>query len=324
MFKNLLLTLTGLILPAALFAQTEPAAGAQSSANLEILLYVIVGLVLLISILVLLVAVYTLYVVRAILKQEKATKAAPGEEEIEEPGETIWMKVSKSLTAAKPVEEEEDILLDHNYDGIKELDNHLPPWWKWLFYITIVWSLIYLLVFHVFNWMPLSAEEYTISLAQAEAAMEAQKAASPSAAIDENNVTVATEEAALTAGATIFKRQCAVCHQEDGGGNVGPNLTDNYWIHGGSIKDIFSTIKYGVPQKGMISWESQLSPADMQNVASFIKVRLVGSEPAVPKEPEGELYDPSTEEQENVESDTTGTETDVVAMMKYNGRSLSD
>jgi cytochrome c oxidase cbb3-type subunit III len=107
------------------------------------------------------------------------------------------MKVSKSLTRAKPVEEEEEILLDHNYDGIKELDNHLPPWWKWLFYITIVWSLIYLLDFHVFDWMPLSAEEYTISIARAEAALEAQKAASPSAAIDENNVTVTTEEAAL-------------------------------------------------------------------------------------------------------------------------------
>jgi cytochrome c oxidase cbb3-type subunit III len=322
MFKKLIFTLTGSILPAVLFAQT--ASPANQSSNLEILLYVIVGMVLLISLLVLLVAIYTLYVVRAILKQEQETRVTAGEEKMEEPAESMWMKVSKKLTRATPVEEEEEILLDHNYDGIKELDNHLPPWWKWLFYITIVWSLIYLLIFHVFDWMPSSAEEYTISIARAEAALEAQKAASPSAAIDENNVTVTTDEAALAQGATIFKRQCAVCHQEDGGGNVGPNLTDNYWIHGGSIKDIFSTIKYGVPQKGMISWESQLSPSDMRDVSSFIKVNLVGSQPANPKAPEGELYDPSTEEEENVESDTTSTATDVVAMRIYHGRSISD
>ncbi|MBR9999128.1 MAG: c-type cytochrome [Cyclobacteriaceae bacterium] len=285
------------------------------------LLYVIVGLVLLISVLVLLVAIYTLYVVRAILKQEQTVS---GESKVEEPGETIWMKVSKSLTRAKPIEEEEDILLDHNYDGIKELDNHLPPWWKWLFYITIVWSLIYLLAFHVFDWMPLSSEEYNISIARAEAAMEAQKASSPSAAIDENNVTVATEEAALAQGETIFIRQCAVCHQQDGGGNVGPNLTDDYWIHGGSIKDIFSIIKYGVPQKGMISWESQLNPTEMRDVASYIKVKLVGTEPANPKEPQGELYDPSTEEEENIESDTTEAATDIVAQILKHGGSLSN
>jgi cytochrome c oxidase cbb3-type subunit 3 len=322
MFRKWFFTLTGLTMPAILLGQS--ATPAAQSSNLEVLLYVIIGLVLLISVLVLLVAIYTLYVVKAILKQEKATLSETGEEAVEEPSETLWTKMSKSLTRAKPVEEEEDILLDHNYDGIKELDNHLPPWWKWLFYITIGWSLIYLLVFHVFNWMPLSGEEFNISLAKAEAALEAQKAAAPSEAIDENNVAVATADDALAQGETIFRRQCAVCHQQDGGGSVGPNLTDNYWIHGGSIKDIFSTIKYGVPQKGMISWESQLTPTEMRDVASYIKVNLVGSTPANPKEPQGELYDPATEEEEDVESDTTATEADVVALMIEHGGSLSN
>lgn len=319
MFRKLFFTLISSIIPTLIFAQSVTSASQTS--NVETLLYVVVGLVLLISIMVLLVSIYTLYVVRALLVQEKA-KTAEGK--AEEPGETLWMKIGKSLTKATPVEEEEDILMDHNYDGIKELDNHLPPWWKWLFYISIVWSLIYLLVYHVFDLLPLSAEEYDRSIAKAEAAVESQKASAPSAAIDENNVTVTMEESDLAQGETIFKRQCAVCHQPDGGGNVGPNLTDNYWIHGGSIKNIFHTIKYGIPEKGMISWESQLNPTEMRDVASYIKVKLVGSKPANPKEPQGELYDPSTEEQAPVESDTVQTASGKVAMILNNGGPLSN
>lgn len=318
MIKKFLLMFFSSVLSVTVFAQTETTV--NQSSNVETLLYVIIGLVLLISVLVLLVAIYTLYVVRTILGKEKA-KTEEGEE-VE--GETFWKKVSKSLTKAKPVEEEEDILLDHNYDGIKELDNHLPPWWKYLFYITIVWALIYLLVYHVFDWLPLSADEYDRSIAKAEAAMEARKASSPALAIDENNVTVSTDPSDLANGETIFKRQCAVCHQEDGGGNVGPNMTDNYWVHGGSIKDIFTTIKYGVPAKGMISWESQLNPTEMRNVSSYIKEVLVGSQPANPKEPEGELYDPSIEEEKKIESDTTQVESEVVAMKAIYGGSLSN
>lgn len=318
MFRKLLFTIISLVIPTLIFAQSDTTSNQTSSA--ETLLYVVVGLVLLISVLVLLVAIYTLYVVRAILAQEKEQE----EEKEEEPGETLWMKISQSLTKATPVEEEGEILLDHDYDGIKELDNHLPPWWKWLFYISIVWSLVYLLVYHVFDLLPLSAEEYNRSIAKAEAALEARKASAPTAAIDENNVTVTTDESDLAQGESIFKRQCAVCHQQDGGGNVGPNLTDNYWLHGGRINDIFHTIKYGVPEKGMISWESQLSPTDMRDVASYIKVKLHGSQPANPKEPQGEFYDPSTEEQPPAESDTTQTASEEVATILTNGRPLSD
>jgi len=285
MFKKIIFTILSAILSTSVFAQTE-ATGGQSS-NVETLLYVVIGLVLLISVLVLLVAIYTLFVVRTILLQEQAKEEVEGAEVV--PEVSLWKKLSRSLTDATPIEKEADILLDHNYDGIRELDNHLPPWWKWLFYLTMVWSVIYLLVYHVFDVLPSSDQEYNNEIVRAEAAIEARRATMTDL-FDETNVELTTEAGSLDNGATIFGRQCAVCHQADGGGNVGPNMTDQYWIHGGDIKDLYRTIRYGVPEKGMISWESQLSPGDMRDVASYILVRLQGTTPANPKAPEGELY----------------------------------
>ena len=103
------------------------------------------------------------------------------------------------------------------------------------------------------------------------------------------------DEAALAAGETIFLSKCASCHGQLGEGGVGPNLTDRYWVHGGSISDIFATIKYGVPEKGMISWQSQLRPKNMQQVASFIKT-LEGTDPPNQKDKEGTLYQPEEDE----------------------------
>jgi len=304
MLKKIIFIVLSAIITSSAIAQTE-VAGSQSS-SVETLLYVVIGLVLVISILVLLVAIYTLFVVRTILLQEQAKAEAEGTEIV--PEVSIWEKISKSLTQATPVEKEADILLDHNYDGIRELDNHLPPWWKWLFYLSIGWSMIYLVAYHVFDWLPLSGEEYTNEIVKAEAALEARRA-SMTELIDESNVEVTADAAALENGASIFSRQCAVCHQTDGGGNVGPNMTDQYWIHGGDIKDLYRTIRYGVPEKGMISWESQLSPGDMRDVASFILTNLQGTTPANPKEPQGELYVPQEiAEEETAVEDTTADE----------------
>ena len=297
MFKKIIFTILSAISASSVFAQTE--AVADPSGNVETLLYVVIGLVLLISLLVLLVAIYTLFVVRTILLQEQAKAEAEGAEVI--PEVSIWTKISKSLTRATPIEKEADILLDHNYDGIRELDNHLPPWWKWLFYLTMVWSVIYLLAYHVFDILPSSDQEYNNEIMRAEAAMEARRATMTDL-FDETNVEITIDATALENGASIFARQCAVCHQPDGGGNVGPNMTDEYWIHGGDIKDLFRTIKYGVPEKGMISWESQLTPGDMRDVASYI-LTLQGTTPANPKAPEGELYVPA-----EVVVDTTSVE----------------
>ena len=301
MLKKIVFTVLSAIITSSAIAQTEVAS--SQSSTVETLLYVVIGLVLVISILVLLVAIYTLFVVRTILLQEQAKAEAEGAEIV--PEVSIWKKISKSLTNATPIEKEADILLDHNYDGIRELDNHLPPWWKWLFYLSIGWSMIYLVAYHVFDWLPLSGEEYTNEIVRADAALEARRA-SMTELIDETNVEVTADAAALENGASIFSRQCAVCHQADGGGNVGPNMTDQYWIHGGDIKDLYRTIRYGVPAKGMISWESQLSPGDMRDVASFILTNLQGTTPANPKEPQGELYVPQeTAEEETAAEDAT-------------------
>jgi len=292
-----------IFLPGMAFSQTE-----SSASNLEALLIVVIVLLMIVSVLVLVVAIYTLYVLRSLLLGEKERKAkADGVES--EPLEGFWQSISKSLTKSTPVTEEESILMDHDYDGIRELDNHLPPWWKYMFYITIVWAAIYLLVYHVFNALPLQDEEYEREVVQATEAMEARQALM-SESIDETNVEFSDDPVILANGETIFNAQCVVCHAADGGGGVGPNFTDEYWIHGGSIKDIFHTIKYGVPEKGMISWQSQLPPDAMRDVACYIYT-LKGTTPANPKEPQGEIY---IEEAEDADSSEPEVEDSTVAL----------
>jgi len=293
--KILAMIFGGMVLMPKAYAQAEAASSASMS-NTEILLLAVIILVLIVAIIILIVAIYLINVIKIVLLDEK-TKAAKeaGEEvgeESEEPG--ILEKIMSRATDSVPVEEEESIMLDHNYDGIKELDNHLPPWWKWLFYFTIGWSAVYLLVYHVFDVFPLMYEEYDIQIEKAELALEERKEQGMEV-IDESTVAFTDAADNLANGKTIFERQCASCHRTDGGGQIGPNLTDDYWLHGGSIQDIFSTIKYGVPAKGMISWQGMLSPSDMRDVGSYI-MTLRGTNPPNPKEAEGELYTPSEEE----------------------------
>ncbi len=197
--------------------------------------------------------------------------------------------LDRLLTRSTPVSGEESILMDHDYDGIKELNNHLPPWWKALFYLTMIWGIIYLLVYHVFSWMPLSDEEFNQEITAAKARQDAIHSRMFTD-VDENCVEVTDDPVSLAHGAEIFNLHCAVCHAEDGGGGIGPNMTDRFWLHGGSIKNIFWVIKYGVPEKGMISWQNQLNPNDIRDVASFI-LTLQGTMPETPKAPQGDLFD---------------------------------
>ncbi len=214
---------------------------------------------------------------------------------------SLWTSISDKLWNLVPKEKEQDIDLGHDYDGIRELDNSLPPWWLWLFYICIFWSAVYMWYYHVSDRGVDQATEYINEIASAEDA-KALYLASQANAIDENSVTLLTEADAIAEGKDIYVANCLVCHGANGEGGVGPNFADNYWKHGGSINDVFSVIKYGVPEKGMISWKSQLRPAAMQKVASYI-LTFQGTNPENQKAPEGELYEPK-DEPTNGETDT--------------------
>lgn len=196
---------------------------------------------------------------------------------------TWWANINRF----KPIKEEAEIDLGHDYDGIRELDNRLPPWWLYGFYASIIFAGIYLVRYHVLHSAPLSKEELQISLAKAEAEKQAYLKKSK-ANIDENTVKYLTDPADLEAGKQIFTTTCTACHLADGGGLVGPNLTDDYWLHGCSIQDIFKSIKYGWPEKGMKSWKDDYSPLQIEQIASYVK-SLHGTKPKTPKEPQGTL-----------------------------------
>lgn len=200
----------------------------------------------------------------------------------------VWAKISQYLTKTTPMEKEQEIMLvDHNYDGIRELDNKIPPWFSGLFYVTILFSIWYMLHFHVFNTGPLMEEEYNEEIRLAE--IQRAELIRSGAFINEETVTLLTDAADLEEGKNIYMANCVACHANDGGGSVGPNLVDDFWIHGGGIKNVFTVIKYGVTAKGMISWQNQLNPTQMQQVSSFV-VSLQGTQPANPKQPEGTIW----------------------------------
>ncbi|WP_207420976.1 cbb3-type cytochrome c oxidase N-terminal domain-containing protein [Desertivirga brevis] len=194
----------------------------------------------------------------------------------------IWSK----LLGLKPLEEEKDLLLDHEFDGISELDNPTPAWFMWLFYATIAIGAGYLFTYHFSGWGKLQEEEYVIEMDEAKAAKDALLKGSANN-IDENTVKETVDKAALSSGAVVYNANCVACHGDKGQGVVGPNLTDEYWLHGGTINSVFKTIKYGVPDKGMVSWGKSLSPKQISDVSNYIK-SLKGSNPANPKAPQGE------------------------------------
>jgi cytochrome c oxidase cbb3-type subunit III len=230
---------------------------------------------------------------------------SPAEKAVVAKRSWFWDK----FNAAASIEREKDILLDHNYDGIQELDNSLPPWWKYGFYLTIVVAVIYIYRFHISHDGPSSHEEFVAAMQKAEEDKTAYLAAAGNN-VDENTVTLLTDATEIAAGKEIFLKTCAPCHLADGGGVVGPNLTDDYWLHGGGIKDVFKSIKYGWQDKGMKSWKDDFSPKQIQQLASFVK-SLKGTKPAVAKAPQGDLYIEAgpagnSADSTNRKTDTTG------------------
>lgn len=206
----------------------------------------------------------------------------------EEAKEAWYKKILQSWTKAKAIEEEEEIILDHNYDGIKELDNSLPPWWLYLFYATILFGVVYLVRFHVVG-DDNQAMEYEKEVAMAKAEINKFKSTSKDL-ITAESVTLLTDEKSLKRGKAVFNLNCASCHVQDGGGSIGPNLTDEHWILGGGIKNVFTTISEGGRAgKGMIAWNKTLKADDIAKVASYV-ISLQGTTPAIPKAPEGEVW----------------------------------
>ena len=285
--RALLVLLTLSLVPASAIAQeTETATELSNVSQPEVIaglqaqhFYLLMGTIAL-ELLVLTALLFTLRVLlRAISNRpERVSKTSSLLSSI-----SFWDKVN----AVVPLEKEEEIMLDHEYDGIRELDNSLPPWWKYGFYLTIVVAGVYLWYYHGGGNGPSSEQEYIAAVEKGEADKAAYLAKN-AGNIDESNVKMA-DVAGIEEGKTIYAKNCAACHAPDGGGSVGPNLADPYWLHGGSLADVFKSIKYGWQDKGMKSWKDDFSPRQLAHLASYVK-SLEGTKPAAPKEKQGELY----------------------------------
>jgi cytochrome c oxidase cbb3-type subunit 3 len=263
-------------------ATAAPAVPATINGLSAMTFYLMVG-VIAVEIVILIALVYQL---RFLMGLEKDRILAPAAEEVAaKPKENWWWKLNKSADIAH----EQDIDLSHDYDGISELDNKLPPWWTVAFGITILFSIVYLYRYHVSESAPLQLEELQIAIKEGEAEKTAYLAKT-SGNVDENTV-VMLDASGIASGKTLFQANCIACHGNAGEGNaVGPNLTDDYWIHGGKINDVFKTLKYGVTEKGMRSWKDDMSPVQLAQLASYVK-SLKGTNPPNAKEPQGDKYE---------------------------------
>ncbi len=182
----------------------------------------------------------------------------------------FYQGIMKKLTRSKEIEQEQDVMLDHDYDGIRELDNVLPPWWVYLFYITIVFALVYLVRFHIMGDYT-QAEEFETEMAIARADVEKYKLTAPDL-IDKEKVTLLTDAASLAEGKKIFETTCVACHKPDGGGSIGPNLTDESldfrWWNQKCISILLW--KVVVKEKEWFLGKQQLKPTEIQKVASYV------------------------------------------------------
>ena len=201
--------------------------------------------------------------------------------------EPLTRALKAAYTSIAPKSTGEAVPLEESHDGITELDNLIPPWFNYLFGGTIVFAVIYLLNYHVWQSSPLPLAEYAEEVAAADISHRVRMASEGT--INEDALAAFADEASIKAGQEKFIRNCITCHGTHAEGIVGPNLTDSYWLHGGGIRNIYTTIKNGVPEKGMISWKLVFTPKEIQQIASYI-LSLQGTNPPNAKKSEGELY----------------------------------
>jgi len=230
------------------------------------------------------------------LEQEEKSLAIPDSNKKLQRKEK-WNKI----WGLNPLDKEEEITIDHEYDGIRELDNPIPMWFNALFYSSIAFAIGYLLVYHVFGWGMTQEQEYIAAVQEGEK-QRIEFLESSGSNIDENSVTVDLSPEFVASGQEIFLQNCGMCHGNQGEGLIGPNLTDEYWLHGGKVGEVFRTIKYGVPEKGMVPWEANLTPVQIAQVTNFI-LSIAGSNPPDPKAPEGDRKEAeATEEKADAEN----------------------
>ena len=285
--KSIYKKLIGILTLSILSTTLSYGQSASSNMNDDLMINVILGLTAVIALLVLFVAFYVLNILKVITRDEAMKKAETEGSEYEEE-EGWWSKLNASMNYTVAIEDESSIELDHNYDGIHELDNHLPPWWKYLFYLTIVFSIVYVYAYQLTDTMPNQKMEYETEMALAEE----YKANLPQDAadlVDENTLVYSDDAAVLASGKKVYDMQCVACHKSLGEGGIGPNLTDENWLHGGSAKDVFKSIRYGIPDKGMIAWEGVISLSQISDVTMYINT-MKGTNPPNAKDPQGEVY----------------------------------
>ena len=178
-----------------------------------------------------------------------------------------------------------DHLLDHAYDGIQEYDNPLPRWWLALFWATIIFTPLYILYFHFGGGM-LAKERYDQEMI-AFYDKQAEQLLALGEISEGTLVDLMADASMMNGGKKIFQAKCATCHGMFGEGGIGPNLADDYWIHGGQLMDVYATVRDGVTAKGMLAWERQLRPAELMAVSSYVGT-LLGTDPPNPKAPQGD------------------------------------
>lgn len=277
------LTLLLLFTATQVFAQEEPIQKTTTISGLSQTSFYMLVSVIVLEIAIIISLLTTL---RILVGIERKKKVKPVKEAV--PGKPVvtWfdkLNDTKSVDATS----EADVDMGHDFDGIHELNNPTPPWWRYSFYFSIVFAFVYIWRFEIAHSAPSQLEELAIEeKAAAEEKAEYLKNAANN--VDEKTVTLITDASELAAAQKLFVANCAPCHGPQGQGVVGPNLTDDYWLHGGKVNDVFSTIKYGIPDKGMKSWKDDFSPKQIAQLASYIK-SIRGTNPPNPKEQQGIL-----------------------------------
>ena len=183
---------------------------------------------------------------------------------------------------------DQDHLLDHSYDGIQEFDNPMPRWWVYLFWATIIFSILYFFNVPGFGVGKGRIADYDRDIAAAASADAKRKAAQPAGASGEQLAAMTKDASVVALGKQVFGQNCAACHRADAGGQIGPNLADDYWLHGGTLEQIHKTVVDGVLEKGMPPWGKVLKPNQLDAVVAYIYT-LRGTNPPNPKAPQGDL-----------------------------------